>query len=91
MYKFCYSARFKKDFKKISKNPNFKPKELERVFGVLLGGGTLSAKYQSHKLAGEFEGCLECHVRPDILLIYSVDKEALIISLLRIGSHSDLF
>lgn len=91
MYKFRYSRRFKRDFKKISRNPNFKPRELERVFGVLLGGGHLSTKYQNHKLMGEFEGCMECHVQSDILLIYSVDKEALIINLLRIGSHSDLF
>ncbi|EHD78403.1 DNA damage inducible protein [Streptococcus pneumoniae 459-5] len=38
-----------------------------------------------------FQGVRECHIQPDWLLVYKVDKEELILNLLRTGSHSDLF
>ncbi len=83
--------QFKKDFKKLIYNPVFDPKELEYVLSKLVTRESLEAKYLNHKLTGEFRGCFECHVQPDVLLIYSVDEKRDTLYLLRIGSHSNLF
>ncbi len=47
-------------------------------------------KYQDHSLSGDFEGYRECHLKPDWLLIYKVVEDALVLSLTRTGTHSDL-
>ena len=36
-------------------------------------------------------GYRECHIQPDWLLIYKIDKNELILTAFRTGSHSDLF
>ena len=48
-------------------------------------------KNRDHQLSGDYEGCRECHITPDWLLIYEVDGDELILYLTRTGSHSDLF
>jgi len=51
----------------------------------------LEQKHKPHKLSGKFKGYWECHVKPDLLLIWE-QKEALkLIELVRTGTHSDLF
>ncbi|MBI4268299.1 type II toxin-antitoxin system YafQ family toxin [Candidatus Uhrbacteria bacterium] len=83
--------QFKKDFKKISRNPRFDRSELEHLLTHLLSGEMLEAHYRNHLLSGEFANCYECHVQSDVLLIYSIDEECGVVYLQRIGSHSDLF
>ncbi|MCQ2129301.1 MAG: type II toxin-antitoxin system YafQ family toxin, partial [Bacteroidaceae bacterium] len=53
----------------------------------------LPATNKDHALSGEFAGTRECHISPDWLLIYSKDDETSvkILTLIRTGSHSDLF
>ena len=51
----------------------------------------LDEKYKDHSLLGEYRGFRECHLESDWLLIYYIDKNALVLVLSRIGSHSDLF
>ena len=60
-------------------------------FGILKRGEKLEEKYCNHKLHGIWLGYCECHVRPDILLIYEIDKQNKRIYIDRLGSHSDLF
>jgi len=43
------------------------------------------------KKHGEYQGKRECHVEPDWLLIYRVDKKSRRIIFYRTGSHSDVF
>ena len=66
---------------------------LEEVLEFLIQEKELPAKYRDHRLTASkhFKGVRECHVQPDWLLVYKVDKEELILNLLRTGSHSDLF
>jgi mRNA interferase YafQ len=90
MFSLKYSKRFKKDLKYFKNNKEVLS-ILEKVLDVLVLGKPLSKKLQNHPLKGEFTGCFECHLRPDILLIYKKDKKEMLILLLRIGSHSDLF
>ena len=51
----------------------------------------LPEKCRNHQLYGNYEGCWECHINPDWLLIYIKDTEIRIVSLQRTGTHSDLF
>lgn len=52
---------------------------------------TLDEKYRDRSLAGHYKGTRECHIEPDFLLIYEKIEEVLVLSLVRTGSHSDLF
>jgi len=91
MYSLKYSKRFKKDLKKIAKQEESAIDELKKVLELLILGRLLDEKYKNHCLKGQFKNCFECHIKPDVLLIYKIEKQELIILLLRIGSHSDLF
>jgi mRNA interferase YafQ len=90
MFSLKYSSRFKKDLKSYE-HEKIVLIELEKVLDILVCGGVLPKKNNSHPLIGEFYGCFECHIRPDILLIYKIEKSELMVLLLRIGSHSDIF
>ena len=46
---------------------------------------------RDHALTGDYIGFRECHIRPDWLLVYRVDGDALELFLFRTGTHSDLF
>jgi mRNA interferase YafQ len=89
MLKLEYSAQFKKDFKKIAKLPIPDVIEVGHVIKKLLLGETLPEKYVDHLLTGNWQNYRDCHVKPDLVLIYKVDTDAL--KLARIGSHSELF
>lgn len=90
MFLLKFSSRFKKDLKPYKHDKIFLV-ELEKVLDTLAKGRVLPAKNLNHPLIGEFKGCFECHIKPDVLLIYKIEQSELIILLLRIGSHSNLF
>ena len=54
-------------------------------------GLPLDEKYIDHKLIGNYQGCRECHITSDWLLIYEISEDELILYLTRTGTHSDLF
>ena len=84
------TSRFKKDLKRISLQ-GLDTNELMQVVERLASGDFLEEKYRDHALGGEFKGCRECHIHPDWLLIYEIDKDVLFLYLTRTGSHSELF
>lgn len=87
-YDIFRTASFKNGFKKLSQ------KHQEEVFVVielLANGDVLPQKYKDHSLSGNYKGCKECHVRPDLLLIYRINEGVLELTLVEVGSHSDLF
>ncbi len=90
MFLLKFSSRFKKDLKSYKYDKVFLV-ELEKVLDILAKGKELPDKNLNHPLIGEFKGCFECHIKPDILLIYKIEKSELIVLLLRVGSHSNLF
>ncbi|NLG33612.1 MAG: type II toxin-antitoxin system YafQ family toxin [Syntrophomonadaceae bacterium] len=90
MLKIRYSSQFKKDFKAIMKR-GYDTKLLEEVLYLLVEEKTLPSKHLDHPLAGNYRGYRECHITPDWLLIYKIEKNILTLSLTRTGSHSDLF
>jgi mRNA interferase YafQ len=91
MYTLILSNKFKKSLKKLSKNSIFKKSELDYVIKKLVFNIPLEVKYKDHKLQGEYVGYRECHIQNDILLIYFYEKDVLVLTLVEIGSHSDLF
>lgn len=89
-YEIKITGRFKKDFKQAKKQK----KDIEKLLEVIeriANGEKLEAKWKDHALSGNYSGARECHIEPDWLLIYEMFEETLVLSLLRTGSHSELF
>ncbi len=80
---------FKKQLKKYKHN---KPvmQELDKIVKILVFEQDIPEKYKNHKLVGNYVGMMELHLRPDDLLVY-VKVENKSITLVAIGSHSELF
>ena len=89
MYKLEYSNQFKKDFKKVVKLTIPDVVEVGHVITTLQQGQTLAQKYVDHALTGNWLNYRDCHVKPDLVLIYKIESGTL--KLARIGSHSELF
>jgi len=85
-----YSSRFKKDLKSYKHDKSVLD-DLEEVLDILLRGNEIPVKNKNHRLSGEFKDCFECHIRPDVILIYKRSENTLYLLLLRIGSHSRIF
>lgn len=64
---------------------------LTNVIDILSKGKTLPEKYKNHPLKGCLKGYYDCHVLPDLVLIYKIEKEKLILILFDIETHSNLF
>lgn len=90
MLRIRYHASFKKDYKKIVKR-GYDVKLLEEMIQKLAKGEQLPERNRDHPLSGDYVGCRECHITPDWLLIYEIDKGELVLYLTRTGTHSDLF
>ena len=92
MLEIQFDNKFKKDYKRCLKR-GCKPSELETVLKLLASESRLPAKYRDHSLVDSrnYKGVRECHINPDWLLIYKIEKELLIIRAIRTGTHSDLF
>ena len=84
------TTRFKKDLKIIEKR-GWKVENLGKVLDNLASGSQLDARYQNHRLAGQYSKFFECHIENDWLLIYQIDDEEETVYLIRTGTHSDLF
>ena len=90
MYKIKTSNKFEKDFVKCLRL-NLDANALAEVLEILEVSGKLPRKYKSHILSGNFSGYHECHIKPDLLLIWRQNDRSKIIELARTGTHSDLF
>lgn len=85
-----YQTAFKRDYNRIKKR-GYDIRKLEKVIEQLAAGQKLTAEYKDHGLAGDYEGCRECHITPDWLLVYEIKEAELLLYLMRTGTHSDLF
>lgn len=91
MYYRHYTKRFQKSFKKVIRSGKIKKEEIELVVNILASGEKLAPKYQDHLLHGSLAGLRECHIKGDILLIYYIKNQELVLVLFDIGNHSELF
>ena len=90
MLELVTTSTFRKDLK-IVKKRGYDLSLIEFVIDELLKENTLPQKYKDHVLTGNYRGFRECHISPDWLLIYSIDKSKLVLIVSRTGTHSDLF
>jgi len=90
MLNISFTNQYLKDLE-LMKRRNLPKSELDEVIKLLSEEQPLPPKYKDHPLQGNFRGYRECHIRPNWLLIYKVDKEVLVLVLVRTGTHSDLF
>lgn len=86
-----WSKNIKRDFKKLqsSQHRDAVNSELPKVLELLVADNDLPPQYRDHALYGDMDGYRECHLRPDLLLIYELVDED-ILRLARLGSHSEL-
>ena len=84
------TGRFKRDLK-VCLRRGYNIGALEEIVDMLARQGKLPERNRDHDLGGDYEGCRECHIAPDWLLVYKVSGDSLVLYLLRTGTHSDLF
>ena len=84
------TTTFKKDYKMAMKRGR-KLELIDKVITTLALGENLPNENRDHDLHGYWKGYRECHIQPDWLLIYKIEKDILVLTLTRTGTHSDLF
>ncbi len=90
MFELQQTNKFKKDVK-LAKKRGLDMSLLDEIVTSLVLSGTVDSKFKPHVLKGKYSGLWECHVQPDWLLIWDQNEEINLISLIRTGTHSDLF
>lgn len=83
------TGQFRRDYKRLKKR-GCDMSLLEAVIDTLLAERPLPERCRDHGLSGNYSGFRECHVRPDWLLIYSVDRGRLLLTASRTGTHAEL-
>jgi len=87
-YKLVRTKTFKRSFKKLNLN-DYELQNFIEILYKLSNEIPLEKKYKDHQLKGELKEFRECHIRPDLLLIYRIKDK--ILELIDIGSHNELF
>ena len=87
-YQLSRSNSFKRSFKKQKLSDEDEASYIDVLF-KLLNDIELESKYKDHQLRGNLKEFKECHIKPDLLLIYRIIDDVLVLS--DIGSHSEIF
>ncbi len=89
--KIDYTTNFKNQMKKIVKQGK-DTKLLLDIITKLANHETLDLKYKNHNLINDksYRDCMECHIKPDWLLVYKYINDNLVLVLIATGSHSEL-
>lgn len=85
------TAAFKRDLRREAggENRKFLSDNFNRIISALANDEPLAIRYRDHTLAGEWKDHRDCHLRPDMVLIYRKPDTATL-QLVRLGSHSEL-
>lgn len=86
------TATFKRDFKREKLSGRYKNLDnlLVEILTLLANDIPLLERYNDHSLIDNWQGFRECHLKPDLLLIYEKPNINTLV-LARLGSHSELF
>ncbi|MFS7401650.1 type II toxin-antitoxin system YafQ family toxin [Carnobacterium maltaromaticum] len=86
-----YTSIFKRDYKKLTKK-NYNMRKLEKVVNLLLTSNQdeLKIKYKDHALKGNWQGYRELHLEKNWLLIYKIDMNKFILTMIRTGTHDEI-
>ncbi len=90
MYKIVRTSQYKRDYR-LAIRQGKDIQRLEKTIDILAKGDPLPDECYDHPLKGKFKGYRECHIAPDWLLMYKIDKGVLVLLLSRTGTHQDLF
>ncbi|OIO30172.1 MAG: type II toxin-antitoxin system mRNA interferase toxin, RelE/StbE family [Nitrospirae bacterium CG_4_10_14_3_um_filter_44_29] len=91
MYQPVYTKQFRKDIKRVEKSGNKDIEKLKAIIRLLLDSKQLDLSYRDHNLKGNFKDRRECHIEPDWLLVYKLNKKEKTMTFERTGSHADIF
>jgi len=82
---------FKRDYKREKKGQHRKTldTDLIKIVTMLATDDALPQRHYDHPLVGEWKDHRDCHIKPDLILIYRKNDESTI-DLVRLGSHSEL-
>jgi mRNA interferase YafQ len=85
------TTKFKRDFKRELKGQYRATidRDVVEVLKLLAFDQKLDQRYRDHPLSGNWAGHRDCHVRPDLVLIYQKPDDNTL-RLARLGSHSEL-
>ena len=91
MREIKYTNRFKRDYKREKSGQHGKKLDvvLMEAVTVLASDAMLPRRYFDHPLSGEWSDHRDCHIRPDLVLIYRKPDDSSL-ELVRLGSHSEL-
>tara|TARA_B100000745_G_scaffold296224_1_gene241321 strand:+ start:5250 stop:5531 length:282 start_codon:yes stop_codon:yes gene_type:complete len=90
-YEIVKTRRFKTAFKRVRQLQGFKQDVFEEVVRSLAEGQRLKKERKDHQLTGNLKAFRECHLAPDILLVYQIDDGILVLTLVSVGNHAQLF
>lgn len=82
-------SKFKRDYKREKRSSPKLDQYLKPVLDMLATDAELPPRLSDHALSGRWKGFRDCHIKPDLVLIYA--KSEGVLSLARLGSHSELF
>jgi mRNA interferase YafQ len=82
-------SQFKTDLKRVSRSGRYKLEDVLDVITKLASDEPLAERHRDHALIGEWKDFRDCHIKPDLVLIYQKPNDK-ILQLVRIGSHSEL-
>lgn len=85
------TGQFRRDYKREAKGSNRQTlaNELIAIITDLANDQSLTEKNRDHALSGDWKDHRDCHIKPDLLLIYRKPDNA-VLQLVRLGSHSEL-
>jgi mRNA interferase YafQ len=85
-----YTSRFRRDYRreKAGRHRRTLDAELTDAVRLLADDQALAPRYFDHALSGEWRDHRDCHIRPDLILIYRKPDESSL-DLVRLGSHSE--
>ncbi|MDP1612352.1 MAG: type II toxin-antitoxin system YafQ family toxin [Sulfuritalea sp.] len=85
------TGQFKRDLKREAKGPHRKTlqDDFVAIVETLASDKPLDPKYCDHPLSGDWIDHRDCHIKPDLVLIYRKPDDA-VLQLVRLGSHSEL-
>ena len=86
-----HTGQFKRDYKRESKGQHRTTLDVDflAVLKTLAADEPLAERYRDHSLTGEWKDHRDCHIKPDLVLIYRKPDDQ-VLQLVRMGSHSEL-
>jgi mRNA interferase YafQ len=92
MRKIERATAFRRDYRRAKAMPRYRDLDnrLTILLELLINDRPLSPQTRDHALSGDWSGYRDCHIWPDLLLIYAKPSPD-VLRLVRLGSHEDLF